>query len=97
MDYCYQKTADGDFELRNRRPYLRSGWDDAHAVDITNEFLLTDFVLIEVLNKIFFVVYQVIKDEAEKECNMVLNPTALLDEGLGILTRTKVQHTLFTR
>ena len=33
MDYCYLKTSDGDFELKNRRPCLRSGWDDAHAVE----------------------------------------------------------------
>ena len=33
----------------------------------------------------------------KKEFKMVLNPTALLDEGFGILTRTKVQRTLFTR
>ena len=60
-------------------------------------FLLTDLVLIEVLSKIFLWCTQVIKDEAEKELNMVLKPTILLHEGLGILTRTKVQRTLFTR
>ena len=50
-------------------------------------------VLIEVLSNIFFVVYSS-HQRLEKEFNMVLDPTALVDEGLGILTRTKVQHTL---
>ena len=71
-------------------------WDDAHAIDVTNEFLLTDLVFIEVLSKIFFWCTQVIKNEAEEEFNMALNSTAQ-DEGLGILTRTKVQRILFTR
>ena len=33
MDYCCYKTSDGDSERRNRRPYLWSGWEDAHAVE----------------------------------------------------------------
>ena len=33
MDYFYEKTLDGDLELRNRRPCSRSGWDDVHAVE----------------------------------------------------------------
>ena len=58
MDYCYYKMSDGDFELRNHRPSLRNGWGDAHAVEtLRMSFLHTDLILIEVLSKIFFVVY----------------------------------------
>ena len=33
MDNCYEKTSEGDIVLRNRRPHLRSGLDDADAVE----------------------------------------------------------------
>ena len=49
--------SEGIVELRNRRPRLRSWWDDANAVVITVDVLLKDLVLTEILIKISFVVY----------------------------------------
>ena len=43
------KRRQKDTELRNRRPRLRSGWDDADALESLGvTFLLMDLALVEI-------------------------------------------------
>ena len=71
--------SERDTELGNRRPRLRSGWDDADSVkSLQAHFCSRISFQQRFLVKFFFVVY------SEKGFNVVQVPTAVLFRGLGL-------------
>ena len=75
----------GDIELRNRRPRLRSGWDDVDSAESLRVISCSKISLQQRFSVKFPLwCTQVIKYEPKKGFNVVQIPTAVLVGGLGI-------------